>query len=208
MNREQQFIADLHHAMGNNEKEIALAETEENQARLPIRTAVRLWANGAADMSDAAFGLLLGVGDLAIVPVLEGPLRNDPLVAAQAIRLVTDRETELRKRVVIQLEKWLNDKRPIPERPLAPGTEGTRAEHRVCDEAYVAMRKVIHFSDDEVHQLVDADRLFNLPESMRDRAIARARATRSWRIIIDPDSVDDEPPPSSKPRRPKAEFGQ
>lgn len=208
MDRQEEFISKLKSLVGKLQpEEEEFAKREQNEARLTGRVAVRTWATADQQLQDQAFSFLIRLEDLAIVPLLEGPLRDEPLAVSRAMDLIVDGESQLRKRVVMQLEKWLDDKRPVPVKPLAPGTEGTPTHRRVCDEAYVAMRKVIHFSDDEVRQLVDADRLFNLPESSRDETIAHARATRSWRTIIDPDAVEDEPPPSSKPKRPKTQFG-
>jgi hypothetical protein len=204
MDRERQFIENLRDLENKLQPDDdAFAKREEKEARLAGRAAVRAWATGDEKLADQAFSFLVDMEDLPIVPLLEGPLRDDPKAVSQAMELITDSESELRKRVVFQLEKWLDDKRPVPLRPMPPGTEGHISERRVCDEAYVAMRKVIHFSDDEVRQLVDEDLLYDLPEPKRDAAIARARATKSWRIVLDPDSVDDDVPPSSKRPRPK-----
>jgi hypothetical protein len=52
------------------------------------------------------------------------------------------------------------------------------------------MRKLVYFGEDDIGQMVDENRLYELDESKRDEAIARARASKSWRLVIDPDAGD------------------
>jgi len=208
MDREKTFVQELKDLQNKQQPEHdAFIEREKMTALLGGRTAVQAWSQGDDELANEAFGFILGIDELAIAPLLDGPLRDDPMAVSQAMNIVVGEESRLRRRIVLQLEKWLEDKRPVPEKLLAPGTEGTPAHHRVCDEAYVSMRRIVHFGDHEVDQIADADRFFNLPANLRDKAIARARASKSWRLVIDPESVD-EPPPSSRPSRPKSMLGQ
>lgn len=192
MDREQDFIAKLHQSIDSFEAERSLAELELVQARRMARLATTIWAKGGDDLAAAAFSFLLQVEDVAIVPVLEGPIRGDPLSVSQAIRLLTNAESSLRKRIVEQIDRCLDDKRPVPQRPNVSQLEATVLERRVCDEAYVAMRRLVHFGESEIAQLVDEDRLYELDESERDAAIARARASNDWQRFLDPDRVIDD----------------
>jgi len=192
MDREQQFIADLVSLQHKQQpEERAFATRETNEARLTGRTAVRMWSAGEKDLSDQAFSFLVDIGDLAIVPILEGPLRDDPGTVSRAMFMLVNQELELRKRLVAQIETWLNDKRPVPQMPRIVPAEVRDSPRRVCDEAYAAMRRLVYFGEDEISQMVDEDRFYDLSEPMRDDAIKRARGTKSWRLVIDPDSVQD-----------------
>jgi len=191
MDHEQQFISDLHQSIDDFNVEQALAAREVAEARKIPRLATAIWANGDPDLSAAAFSFLLQAEDLALVPVLEQPVRDEPQSVSQAMRLLTGAELNLRRRIVAQIDRWLDDKRPVPQKPMVIPVEERVRPRRVCDEAYVTMRKLVHFGEGDYVQLVDENQLYDLPEAKRDAAIARARATNSWQRIIDPDSVID-----------------
>jgi hypothetical protein len=191
MDREQQFIADLKSLETKSQPdESAFVAREIAEARLTGRVATRLWATGDAAQAYQAHCFLIDIEDLALVPLLEGPLRDDPNTLSQAMFLLVQRETELRRRIVVQLDLWLDDKRAVPLKPVLLPTEVRPRPRRVCDEAYVAMRKLVYFGEDDIRQMVDEDRLYELSEPQRDEAIARARASKSWRLVVDPDSGD------------------
>jgi len=194
MSQEEQFIDQLSDLAGQPQSvQDAFAAKHKSDARFAGQAAVRAWASRDEKLAEQAFAFLVDVDELSIQPLLEGPLPDSAMNNAMAMRLLVSRESQLRKRLVERLELWLDDKRPVPQPRLPRGIEEQTPEHRVCDEAYVAMRRVVHFSDDEVRQLVDENRLYHLPDALRDEQIHKARATRSWRIVLDPDSVDDEP---------------
>jgi len=200
MDREQQFIIALRDLENKQQPEQdAFAAREVAEARLTGRVAARLWAKGEPVVAQQAFSFLLDIEELAIAPVLEGPLRDEPTAVSQAMALLTTEEVKLRARIVKQVDKWLDDKRPVPQKPSPLPREGQVHERRVCDEAYIAMRRLVHFGEGELRLLVDRDRFYELSEAKRDSAIKAARATNSWRVVVDPDHADLDPPPSSRP---------
>lgn len=197
MEREYRFIEALNlQAKSNAAPSGELAKRELAEARLVPRAAARLWANAEPPLADEAFDFLVDVEDLAIVPVVEGPQRDDAATVAAAIELVTDQELKLRQRVFERLTQWLEDKRPIPQRRRSAVIEEKAPERRVCDDAYLALRRLVHFGEDELAQLVDARQFLQLPDAKRDEIIARAKATKTWRRIVDPNSDSDAPPSS------------
>jgi hypothetical protein len=200
MDREQQFIIALRDLEAKLQpEEDAFVAHEVAESRLTGRVAARMWSNAEPQLAHQAFSFLIDIEDLAIVPVLEDPLRDDPTAVSQAMALLTGEEVKLRARIVKRLDTWLDDKRPIPQKPRVLPTEGRVQARRVCDEAYVYMRRLVHFGEGELRQLVDRDRFYDLSEEQRDLAIKTARATNSWRIVVDPEHADDDLPPSSKP---------
>jgi hypothetical protein len=158
-----------------------------------------LWTTAESPLAGEAFDFLVDIEDLAIVPVLDGPLRDDAQAQSQAIELLTTQELKLRERVLQHLQLWLDDKRAVPTKPQFGHSEEKPAERRVCDDAYLALRRLVHFGEDELAQLVDARVYLGMTDAQRDAVIARAKATKTWRRIQDPDQVADEPPPSTPP---------
>jgi len=190
MEREQEFIASLH-AVTTTAQEEALAKRELGEARAIPRLAVNLWANADAELAVDAFAFLSEIGDLAIVPMLEGPLRDDPKSAVQALNLLADAELNLRQKVIQRVNQLLDDKRPIPPRPaIGPKPDEPIHPRRVCDEAYVAMRRLVHFGESQYGAVVEVSFFYSAPEASRDKAISEARRTNDWRRALNP--ADDD----------------
>ncbi|MGC4066936.1 MAG: hypothetical protein QM784_20330 [Polyangiaceae bacterium] len=200
MEREYQFIQDINQQLrGDGGKPGELAKRETAEARLVPRAAARLWTSAEPPLASEAFDFLVDIEDLAIVPVLDGPLRDDAQTQSQAIELLTTQELKLRERILQRLQLWLEDKRVVPNKPQFGHSEEKPAERRVCDDAYLALRRLVHFGEDELAQLVDARTFLGMTDAQRDAVIAKARATKTWRRIQDPDGVTYDPPPSTPP---------
>ncbi|HEY2407229.1 MAG TPA: hypothetical protein VGI10_14565 [Polyangiaceae bacterium] len=205
MEREQQFIESLRSVQTSAQEE-ALAKQETDEARAVPRLAVSLWAKGEPELAANAFAFLSEIGDLAIVPVLEGPLRDDPKSTVQALNLLADAELGLRQKVIARVNQLLDDKRPVPPRPrIGPKPDEPDHPRRVCDEAYVAMRHIVHFGESQYGSVVEPSFFFAAPEAARDKAIAEARRSNNWRRAVNPadDSGENEdsPGPLGPPMR-------
>ena len=192
MEREQQFIESLR-AVTTTAQEDALAKQEVDSARTIPRLAASLWAKADAELSANALAFLSEIGDLAVVPVLEGPLRDDPKAAVQALNLMADAELALRQKVIQRVNQLLDDKRPIPPRAqLGPKPDEPIHPRRVCDEAYVAMRRLVHFGESQYGSVVEVSFFYSAPEAARDKAIAEARRNNDWRRAVNPTDDDGE----------------
>jgi hypothetical protein len=205
MEREQQFIEALR-ATSTTQQEEALAKQESDSARTIPRLAVSLWAKGEPEVALSALGFLFEIGDLAIVPVLEGPLRDDPKSAVQALNMLADSELNLRQKVIQRVNQLLDDKRPIPLQPrVGPKPEQTEHPRRVCDEAYVEMRRLVHFGESQYGSVVEVSLFYAAPEAARDKAIAEARRDNNWRRAVhsaaDDGENEDSPGPLGPPMR-------
>jgi hypothetical protein len=202
MEREQLFIESLR-AITTTAQEDALAKQEVESARTIPRLAANLWARAEPDLAQNAHGFLTEIGDLAIVPVIEGPSRGDPKSVVQALNLITDAELGLRQKVIQRVNQLLDDKRPIPPRPqLGPKPEQADHPRRVCDEAYVAMRRLVHFGESQYGSVVEVSFFFSASEATRDQAIAEARRSNNWRRAVKPSDDDGESEDSSGPLGP------
>jgi len=202
MEREQQFIASLR-AVSTTVQEEALAKDELASARAIPRLATSLWAKADPELSANALAFLSEIGDLAIVPVLEAPLRDDPQAAVQALNLLAEAELSLRQRVIERVDQLLDDKRPIPPRPqIGPKPDEPNHPRRVCDEAYVAMRRLVHFGESQYGSVVEVSFFYAAPEVSRDKAIAEARRSHDWRRAVNPADDDAEPEGSPGPLGP------
>jgi hypothetical protein len=169
-------------------------------ARTDARAAVQLWTSADID-SDAAYNarsFLLDMEDLSIVPVLDAPLPSDPSRAALSVQLLADAESGLRRKIAVRIDRMLDDKRPIPLRPVPRSSEEQPDQSRVCDEAYLALYRLTHFG----REMDRRGFLKYLSPAERDAVIARGRKSSVWRRVIqDLSDLSDEAVPPRIDRR-------
>ena len=78
------------------------------------------WASGDAALGYNAHGFLLGLEDLAIVPTIEQSLPSAPEAAAKALLLVSEGESNLRRKLLLRVNALLDDTRELPAAPGQP----------------------------------------------------------------------------------------
>lgn len=196
MAREQEFIEALRKPMSQSES-AAFVKRNVDEARSTARAAVALWASGSKDQAYNAFSYLVDIDDLAVVPLLEKPFRDDPKAASQALDVLVDAELTLRRKLIARVNQLLDDKRPVPPPAAAAVAEEPYHPHRVCDEAYVAMRRLVHFGEPRLAHELGATQFYAAAEPKRDIEIAYARSTNTWRRTVNPDDdVEDDGPHS------------
>lgn len=160
-----------------------IADTLEKDLREPVRSATQLWMSPDAAMSGKAMALLLGVDDLAIVPLME----IDPPTPADkvwAMRMAVDAELALRKKMVAKVDVLLDDKTPIPM-AKPPRAERVPPPRRVCDEAYLLMRRMVHFGEDPITAQAEASYFLDLTDAEKDAAIRKARSSGMWNRVVE-----------------------
>ena len=157
-----------------------LAERTMTDSREPYQIATRLFVG--TDQSDAAKGMsfLLRAQELAIVPLIESqPARVVDQVSA--LRMAIAAETKLRRKLAAKLDTLLNDKTPVPgEPPPNSKAEERNPPRRVCDEAYLAMQRLVHFGESELEALSGAHSFLELSDAEKDKLIHQARSSGKW----------------------------
>jgi hypothetical protein len=167
-------------AANSDEAQEALAAELLEQAREPGNALVAFWQGSNPDLSEDAFAVLTELSESGIEPLLarESELEADDRV--QALRLATEAEIALRQRILAVLDRMLDDRRPLTARPELSPMESAEPSMRVCDEAYIQIRKLVHFGEDELYAIVDADAYLDLPDEGRNEVIEKARRTETW----------------------------
>jgi len=166
------------------ESETAFAEELLEEARISARTLVDLWHGPDEDLADRALRILVDLEELAVIPLAERAVEFEPTDRVEALQIAIEAEVALRQRVAAALEAMLDDLRPLPPRPRLAPTEVRPPPRRVCDEAYLQMRRLVHYGEDELEAMVAGDAFLNLPEDQRDAAIARARRSETWNRLV------------------------
>jgi len=167
----------------------ALAAEFVTSARAASRAAVALSLDTDEEVASNARRLLLYLEDLAIFPLLEANPRL-PLQRAALITQAVEAELSLRRKVMVRLDRLLDDTTPVPTQASARA-EQKPPPRRICDEAYLLMRQVVHFGEPPMDAAVQAKLFLNAPDDFKDAQIKKARASGTWNRAITGSDIED-----------------
>lgn len=174
-------------ALGDEKKIEELAGALRAEAAATPKEAVQFLLGSDEDLAAGARRLFLELGELSIGPLLEtNPPKPEQRV--EALRLAVDAQDALRRKIAERLVALLDDKAPVPVRRI-PVSEKQPPPRRVCDDAYLLMRKLMNLGEppDEAYQ--QADMFLNAPDGFKDETIAKARTSGVWNREITPADV-------------------
>lgn len=150
-----------------------------DQAYAPFRAAARLSDSDDVRTATNARTLLAYGLEAALVPMTEKRV-EDPLLRSQMFGAVTAAAGDLKKRVRAFLKSQMTDRALIPVPEAMQYAEPPPIPRRVCDHAFLTMRRLLHHDEDVIVRMVD-ERLFeNLPADKKDAIIADALRTERW----------------------------
>jgi hypothetical protein len=124
--------------------------------------------------------LLLLAGDLALTPLLDS---IDPSVPDKMVWDLTNAvqiHRENQARIVKRLESLLVDKRLLPLPENLGDIEEKPKPRRVCDEAYLLLRQLLAFDDEEASMVNSGLFIRSMSEKERDQEIERLQKTKKW----------------------------
>jgi hypothetical protein len=188
--RPSKILEKLQGAIGE-EAEAALSSELRDESHAIGMSLVRIWQGSDADLADRALGVLYEIAEPAIVPLVVESSRMGVEDRVQAMTLAVENELALRRRLVAGLEEMLDDKSPLAIQPPGAPTEREVPRRRVCDEAYLLMRALVHLGEEELAAITDADDFLALPDEGRDDTISEARRSQVWNRLLE-DAENDE----------------
>ena len=185
MNRQQleQRLAALEPT--DRKKYAALVKEVETEARQSPRAAVQLWQLGDKTKSRQASRLLSDLEELAIVPLLEA---SSPTASDQrlwSLQVVVDEVVQLQQRVVNRLQETMLDRSSLPSPPSRTPMEETLPARRMCDEAYLMLRRLLVLSEDGLAQIMSAEAFLHLPDAEKDVVIGQLKESKVWARLVD-----------------------
>ncbi|MFO0612100.1 MAG: hypothetical protein U0414_05920 [Polyangiaceae bacterium] len=161
----------------------ALVDEVDRAARGPHRAAAELATSEATPKEIAARAevVLAAAEEFGIAPLIE--LERVPAASRLfALRSVTAATIALRKRVYGWVEGSLADKEEIPTSESGEAEEPNPRE-RVCDVAWLELRRQHHLGEDDTSACLDARRLHQTPFEGRDKLMAKLRAEARLRPV-------------------------
>ena len=124
--------------------------------------------------------VLLQLGDVAMPSLLDSLDSNDPDALVWNVQTVVGFHRENQARIVKRLQTLIGDKRKLTPKERGPFTEEKIPERRVCDEAYLLMRRLLAMEDEESNMVNARIFLYGMTEPERDREIVRLLKSKSW----------------------------
>lgn len=192
LSTDQTRARDAHAALATRIAETGPAEIEDLEVELAAlsRAGVRAIAKLASAGETRAAEVLSRAG-VWTYTLLDEPPPAGAEPRAWAMRAAAHAIVTLREQVAERLESLLADtSQPTTSSPKLSLSEGARAPSRICDQAFLALRRLRLISKDPSEQgRLDAGFL-DLPLDARDRVIAAtlARGFRNVRPDVDPGS--------------------
>jgi hypothetical protein len=169
-------------SMGENQR-AALANSLAEDARSSARMAAKVLWTGDERAPNAAQALLTDMDETAILALVEPAPHPKVQERVWVLETVVDAELALRRKVMKRPEKSLDDKTTIPDSIHGP-VERIPPKRRVCDEAYLLMRKIVHVGEKINDVVVNESMFLNLPDEVKDAKIREARRSGEWNRAI------------------------
>ena len=149
----------------------ALRETEE---------AVALMHGKDTALADKALAVTLNLGSLAFQPLLDSLNPDRPEDCALELRQALDLQTADRQHLAAKLDKLMDEKVALKPPPQPANTEERIRPRRLCDEAYLALRKLLSLDESEDDQLVNERMFLDMSEADRDKEIQKVRKSKRF----------------------------
>ena len=168
----------------------ALSAKIREQGYRHLRELVEWYGSKDSAMSINAAAVLIDLSELATVPLLDN-LSSEPEKLVWEMQQAVEAQLAVRERLVTQLEAMLGNTSPVLAGDLDLALEEQPpAPRRVCDEAYLMLRRLVSFESDA--RLMDnTEGYFDLTFEERDEEIKRVQETRVWKALIGQEPDDD-----------------
>ena len=166
----------------------ALARDLTRKALTDARALLELTRTGTEHeraVGEQVFGRLGAVGLLPLLDRTREAPPHEPRALVWDVQTLVDLQLDTRSRLIPLLNGALRDTRPIPPPDLPAWVEEPPIPRRVCDEAYLALRRLLAFEPEEDADL-EADLFLNLSDEERDAEIDRLRTTKAWTSLVEP----------------------
>lgn len=156
-----------------------LSKRFKEEARAPSRSAVSMLNDRDPKMSERAAAVITNIEDLAIVPILESTPPSAPADKVWNMDVAVSAYLGLRGKIAAHLNAMLADKTRVPWGKAGPG-EGAPPPSRVCDEAYLMMRRLLNASEDKVQFAHERKAFLALSNAEKDSEILKAQKSHAW----------------------------
>ena len=153
------------------------------QALAPIRAVVPLLNDPDPRISAKAAHLLSGTGGLATAPLLESPEPRAPSDKLWVMGKVLRSHLAERGEIVARLDSMLDD-RTLMDWGTVAGTEEKPKPSRVCDQAYLLMRRILKVNESAIESIHERKAFLALSDREKDVEIQKAKGSHAWSNLV------------------------
>lgn len=163
----------------------AMAEAIGESVLQRVQELAELAASMHEVTATKARAVIVRLQTLAVLCLLRLPCTT-PEQEIRAARMLLDAEFRSRQRMAMCLRQRLGDLRPVP----LPSDRGLKEEvvpppRRICDEACLALRRLLHAAETPEDYWLNAEAFLNLPAEQRDAEIAAVKGGGAWTNFIE-----------------------
>ena len=124
--------------------------------------------------------VLISMGDLLITPMIDSIDSENADNYAWETGIILSAHLQNRNKISLILNSMLLDKRQLKGPQLEGIVEEKPAPRRVCDEAYLMLRKLLALNENE-EELMTSERLFlDMSDEDKDEEIDRLKTSMEW----------------------------
>ncbi len=162
-----------------------LALAVRNQSRELTRTLVREWVSPDSVMSRKAALVLSLCEELGIAPLIDSRDSMNPTQQQWRLTTAVESELRLRQRILDRLDWLFDDRSLIPLPDLQGSMEEPVVQRRVCDDAYLLMRRMLNPQEGPLQSSMNARAFLALSSKEKDAEIEKARRGHTWSKFVE-----------------------
>jgi hypothetical protein len=165
------------------QESVALVEQYRNDLGEVHEIALRL-SLVAGHPSARGRSVLAGLGETAVAAIETAIAAQEPVPDVWLLFTVADGVASAESSVTARLRAALSDRRVAPQPPAARFMEETPPSRRVCDEAYLGLRRILH-AESLLQYLMESQHFLFLPVEARNAEVEACRETGAFTRFLD-----------------------
>jgi hypothetical protein len=171
--------------LSDNKKLDSLSKAISEESLKDANELVRILHSGKEDESKKASMVLMSIGDLAVNPMLESLDTKNADNYAWEMDVILSQYLQNRNRIKIVLNSMLLDKRQLKGPYLQGFVEETPVPRRVCDEAYIMLRRLTAFKENEEDLMMSEKVFLDMTDDLKDKEIDRIKSSKEWISLLE-----------------------
>lgn len=164
----------------DNTKLDSLSEEIKTRARQDIYELIRILHSNNKENSQKASMLLMSTGDLSITPMISSIDTDDADNYSWEMDIILSAQLQNRNKICRILNSMLLDKRKLKDPELEGAVEEKPASKRVCDEAYLMLRRLTAYNENEEDLMSNEKIYLDMTNGERDKEIDRLKSSDEW----------------------------
>jgi len=171
--------------LSDNKKLDSLSKAIYEESLKDANELVRILHSGKEDESKKASMVLMSIGDLAVTPMLESLDTKNADNYTWEMDVILSQYLQNRNRITIVLNSMLLDKRQLKGPDLQGFVEETPVPRRVCDEAYIMLRRLTAFKENEEDLMMNEKVFLDMTDDLKDKEIDRIKSSKEWISLLE-----------------------